>query len=176
MFKGFLLLLTLIVATLSYLPLRSQNTFEPNAHRQLLIQMDHSNSLYLNRASPEKRFQILSQQLTYDEQTDTTQFTPFNLTAYTGDLSIQGSSLHAQLHDNQFQLQQQVHVQQSAPNQPTRQLTSEQLNINLQTHLLSSPSHITMYDDQQRIQADSLIGNYEEGWYEFTQRVHTYWR
>lgn len=176
MLKGLLVILGVIVVALSYLPLRQQTSYVASEQNHLFIDMHQTVSLFLNRPEPEKRFRIISESLTFDEAQDLTHFTPFALMGHTGQQSIKADANQAQLSQMEMNLMEQVLLQQSSDQQSPRRFTSENLIINLKTHRLVSPSTINVIDEKQHIEADSLIGNYEEGWYEFTQHVKTQWQ
>jgi hypothetical protein len=48
--------------------------------------------------------------------------------------------------------------------------------MDIQQHSLDSPNSLRITDSKQTIQADSLLGNYEEGNYEFTHHVQSHWQ
>lgn len=176
MLKALLVVLSIIVLVLSYLPLRQQTNYVASEQNQLVIEMHQTVSLLLNRPEPEKRFRIISESVTFDEANDLTTFTPFVLTGHTGQQSIKGNSKRAKLTPLEMHLLDAVVLQQVADNKPPRYFYSEHLIIQLKKHQLISPGAIRMIDEKQHIEADSLIGNYEEGWYEFTQNVKTQWQ
>lgn len=176
LFKATLLIFSVLVIALSYLPLRQQSTYVAAEQNHLFIDMHQTVSLMLNRPNPEKRYRVISESLTFDEAHDLTRFTPFALTGHTGQQSIKADANKAQLSQLEMNLMEQVLLQQSSDQQSPRRFTSENLIINLKTHRLVSPSTINVIDEKQHIEADSLIGNYEEGWYEFTQHVKTQWQ
>jgi LPS export ABC transporter protein LptC len=176
MWKSLLVILSVVVLALSYLPLRQQTSYVSSEQNHLVIDMHKTLSLMLNRTEPEKRFQLISESVIFDEVKDLTTFKPFSITAHTGQQSLKGDSLQASLTKLEMNLIDQVVLQQSADNKLPRQFHSEQLIIELKKHHLTSPGAIRMIDEQQQIEADSLIGNYEEGWYEFTQHVKTQWQ
>jgi LPS export ABC transporter protein LptC len=176
MLKTLLIPLSILVLALSYLPLRQQTNYVTAEQNRLLIDMQQTASLFLNRQEPNKRFRLISEHLTFDEAKDQTSFTPFSVIGHTGQQAFKGESKTATLTQLEMNLMDEVSLQQSSPNKHTRTFQSAQLFIHLKTHQLSSPGKIQMTDDQQRIEADSLIGNYEEGWYEFTQHVKTLWQ
>lgn len=176
LFKIVLILFSALVIALSYLPLRQQNNYVATEQNQLFIDMHQTQSLLLNRPNPEKRYRVMSDSLTYDEAHDLTVFTPFALTGHTGQQSIKANAAMGQLTQLEMNLIDQVILQQSTENKQPRRFFSDQLRIHLKTHQLISPNAIRVTDDTQQIEADSLIGNYEEGWYEFTQHVKTQWQ
>lgn len=176
MLKMILVMLGLLVLTLSYLPLRQQTNYVATEQNHLFIDMHQTISLFLNRPEPEKRFRITSESLTFDEVNDLTTFTPFALIGHTGQQSLTGNSDRASLTQLNMTLIDNVVLQQSAELKRPRRFHSQQLIIHLNSHQLISPSQVRMVDEQQQIEADSLIGNYEEGWYEFTQHVKTQWQ
>lgn len=176
MLKTLLIIASMIVLAITYLPLRQQSDYVAGEQNRLFIDMQQTSSLFLNRQEPEKRFRVISEHLTFDEATDQTQFTPFSLIGHTGQQALKGDSKTATLTQQQMHLVHEVNLQQSVTNKPARTFHSDELMIHLKTHQLSSPGKIQMTDDQQQIEADSLIGNYEEGWYEFTQHVKTLWQ
>ncbi|MCI4410320.1 MAG: LPS export ABC transporter periplasmic protein LptC [Thiotrichales bacterium] len=172
----FILLLSLAVVAIVYLPYRQQGATFVAQKTSLSIDMTRTTGVMIDRNTPEKKFRLGSDALHYDEATDSTQFTPFHLVGNTGNQSVMGDSLTAILQGDQFILNKQVTLQQAALDKPTRVFTTEQLIMDIKQHKLNSPSEILMTDQQQQIQADSLIGNYEEGWYEFTQHVQSHWQ
>ena len=176
MLKTILVILGLLVLLVSYLPLRQQSHYVSAEQNKLFIDMHHTTSLLLNRQEPEKRFRIISTNLTFDEVHDLTTFTPFSLTGHTGKQALKGDSQSATLTQSEVNLLSKVVLQQSADHKLPRSFYSERLIINLNSHQITSPGKIQLTDEQQQIQADSLIGNYEEGWYEFTQHVKTQWQ
>lgn len=176
MLKGLLVILGVVVLALSYLPLRQQTNYVTSEQNHLVIEMHQTVSLFLNRPEPEKRFRIISESLTFDEVNDLTTFTPFALTGHTGQQSVRGDSKRANLTQLEMNLLDTVVLQQTADNKLPRHFHSEHLIIQLKSHQLISPGAIRMIDEKQHIEADSLIGNYEEGWYEFTQHVKTQWQ
>lgn len=176
MLKFLLVSLGLVVLVLSYLPLRQSTSYVAKQENQLSIQMEQSVTRFINRENPEKRFQIISEQLNFDEAVDQTRFSPFSMTGHTGQLSLKGDSEMAILSQQQLDLHRKVLLQQSTEQATPRRFHSDLLLINLKTHALESPQKIMVIDEKQHIEADSLIGNYEEGWYEFTQHVKTQWQ
>lgn len=176
MLKAILIILTLAVLAFSYLPLRQESNYVTAEQNRLFIDMQQTASMFINRQEPEKRFRIISQNLTFDEAKDQTTFTPFLLIGHTGQQAFRGDSDTALLTQHEMNLVNNVTLLQSTSNKEPRSFHSDQLIIHLKTHQLSSPGKIQMTDDQQQIEADSLVGNYEEGWYEFTQHVKTRWQ
>ena len=87
MLKFLLVSLGLVVLVLSYLPLRQSTSYVAKQENQLSIQMEQSVTRFINRENPEKRFQIISEQLNFDEAVDQTRFSPFSMTGHTGPLS-----------------------------------------------------------------------------------------
>lgn len=172
----FILLLSLAIVTVVYLPYRQQGATFIAEKTSLSINMTQTTGIMIDRKTPEKKFRLRSESLHYDETTDSTQFSPFHLVGNTGNQSIMGDSLSAILQGDQFTLNKQVTLQQAAVDKPTRLFTTEQLIMDIKQHKLTSPNDISMTDQQQQIQADSLTGNYEEGWYEFTQHVQSHWQ
>lgn len=176
MLNLFIILFGVLVLAISYLPHRQTSDYVKLEQHRLLIEMNESSNLYMNRDAPEKRYRISSPKLTYDEKTDTTTFNVFSLVGSTGQHGITGHSLTATLANQQVDLIDQVSFEQHSTNKETRFFTSDHLILHLKSHQITSPGAIEMRDEQQQINASSLIGNYEEGWYEFTQHVKTHWR
>lgn len=177
LFKSILILLALAVVALSYLPLRKDNMLIAEQQTQLYIDMRNNHGLYLNRESPEKKFQITSDRTTYDENHDLTRFTPFDLTAFTGDSSIKADSLSASLQYDLFTMNQHATLIQASDDstQSAKELHSELLILNTATNDLHSPGAVLLFDAEQEILADRLDGNYESGEYHFSHQVKTRW-
>lgn len=174
--KTFVVIMVLAVITFTYLPLRQDTSYEATEQNHLAIDMQQTVSLIVHRSEPEKRYRVVSQSLNFDEKSNLTTFTPFELTGHTGEQSLKGNSNSASLTQLEMNLVDQVVLQQSAEHKMPRRFYSDQLIIGLKTHQLNSPGAIRMVDEKQQIEADSLVGNYEEGWYEFTQHVKTQWQ
>lgn len=170
----FMLLGTGLVAWLAYLPTLGQSARLTGERTSLQLDMQQVHSQLLDRDHPDQRLGFVSQQLQHDEATQQTLMTPFTFSAQSANTRFDGNSHSALLNQQQLTLQGEVRVIQRS-NEQQRTLYSQQLLLNWDTHLLHSPTPIELIEGEQHIHADTLRGNYQEGWYEFTNHVQTHW-
>jgi LPS export ABC transporter protein LptC len=171
-----ILSLMIIAAGSVYFPYTHQEAKLVLKQSSLHIEMMHTSGMMLNREEPEKKFRFHSQDVSYDEAQDLTQFQPYYFMGADAGNGFTGNSKQATLHGNQFELTQAVTLQQASASHETRTLTTDKLIMDIQQHTLNSPGALRVVDNKQLIEADSLTGNYEEGSYEFTHHVQSHWQ
>jgi LPS export ABC transporter protein LptC len=171
-----LILLFAIAAAIAYLPYRQQGTKFVAQKTTLQIEMTQVSGVLLDRKISEKKIRFHSQYLLYDEAEDITTLTPYYFMGTSAGNFFNGSSQTAKLHGNQMELLQKVTLKQATNATEIRTLNTEKLMIDIQKHHVSSPGELSLSDNKQTIEADSLSGNYEEGIYEFTHHVKSHWQ
>ena len=171
-----LVLLTLAAAIVVYLPYTQQGTKLVPQQSQLHIKMTHIAGMMTDRQEASKSFQFHSEHLSYDEAQNTSLLEPYHFVGKSAGNFFHGDSLQAKLLGNQLELNQNVTLKQATHSGEVRTLTSQQLIMDIQQHTLVSPNALKVADGKRTIQADRLVGNYEEGNYEFTHHVQSHWQ
>jgi len=171
-----LILLTLAATIVAYLPYTQQGTKFVPQQSQLHIEMTQVAGMMTDRQEQGKNFRVHSDQLTYDEAENSSILVPYHFVGSSAGNFFNGDSLQAKLLGNQFELNQNVILQQATTSGEIRTLTSQQLTMDIQQHTIISPNPLKVVDAKRTIEADKLVGNYEEGNYEFTHHVQSHWQ
>jgi LPS export ABC transporter protein LptC len=172
---SWLLTLTLITIAVIYIPFSQQRQPWQYQQQQLVIDMDNMNSMISDKTSPQK-LRLHSEHLHYEEATNESHMHQFSFFGFQQETAFSGHSQQARLQGDTLNLTQAVHLYQRTAQHPENLLLTEQLTLNTRTHSITSPGRLTLTNEQQSIHADSLKGNYETGWYEFTQHVRSQWK
>lgn len=164
----------LIAVLLSYLPYLQDTTHFTSQRTQLQLEINNSQTHYLDRMQADRAFVSHSARIYYDETEQSTQLSPFSFTSVHSGQTLEGYSERATLTQDIIRLEQNVTLKQ-AEGDHLRQFSTEQLIIDSKHSLLFSPSPVQVEEGQQITSANRLIGNYKEGWYEFKQSVQSHW-
>jgi LPS export ABC transporter protein LptC len=173
---AFLILFVFAAVGLSYLPYSKQGTTLIAQKSSLQIEMTQISGLLLDRQETDRKFSFHSKHLIYDEAQDSSILEPYHFVGSSAGNFFDGNSQQAKLQGNLFELNQQVVLKQATTSGEIRTLNTEKLIMDIQQHSLNSPNSLRITDSKQTIQADSLVGNYEEGNYEFTHHVQSHWQ
>ncbi len=175
MWKLVFMSIGVVIATvLGYLPYIDYATQFTPTYTQLRLEATHNQLSYLDRSQPNQALISHSEHLSYSESDQQTQLAPFQFTGIHSGRAFTGQSDQALLTQDIISLSHQVIVQQAQDNQSS-QLNTENLIIDSKNNLLFSPSAVTLTTGQQTTSANQFVGNYQEGWYDFTQQVHSQW-
>lgn len=174
-----IILATALSAALSYWYASPSETVITNTNQPLQLTMNQVTGMISDRNS-DKKIRYISDQASYDDMLQKTTLTPFKFYAISANTYFIGSSQHAEVHQNHHHdiitLIDQVHIQQTSHDSTTKDLVTERLIIDTNKHEITSPSKVRLFDRQQSLEGDSLVGNYDTGQYEFTQHVHSQWK
>jgi LPS export ABC transporter protein LptC len=171
-----LVMATLSVVGLAYLPYLEQSSQLTLQQTTLVLEMQQTQSALFERQQPDRAINTYSHHFHYDEATQQTTLTQFRFIGTNAQQQFRGESQYALLQGHIFNMTDHVIVQQAKDQQRIRTLTTDHLVMDWKHHLLNSPTPIIMRDQQQEIHANRLMGNYEEGWYEFTHHVQSQWQ
>lgn len=163
-----------IATVLGYLPYLHYATQFTPTYTQLQLEATHNQMYYLDRSQPNQAIISNSEHLSYSENDQQTQLSPFRFTGIHSGQAFTGQSEHALLTQDIISLSRQVSLQQAQDDQIS-QLSSDYLVIDTKHQLLFSPSATKLTTGQQTTSANQFVGNYQEGWYDFTQQVHSHW-
>jgi hypothetical protein len=169
-------LLAIFAALITYMPYLQHAAKMTPQYTTLIMEMKQDHASMMDRQQPTRAMITHSQHTRFEEVDEATYLAPFQFTAINGGNFFNGSSEQATMRGHIFTLTQQVTLDQAKDADKTRRLTTEHLVLDWENHLLNSPTPLVMVDQQREIYADSLIGNYEEGWYEFTHHVQSRWQ
>lgn len=169
-------LLAIFAAVLTYMPYIQHSAKLTPQYTTLILEMENDRAAMMDRQQPTRALLTHSQRTRFEEDNEVTYLTPFQFSAVNNSNFFNGNSEQATLRGHIFTLTQKVTLDQAKDADKTRRLTTEHLVLDWKNNLLNSPTPLVMLDQQREINADSLIGNYEEGWYEFTHHVQSRWQ